>query len=129
ARLGKRTDRYGQLLVLLDSLVDTIHGTEPATLEDVRSQLHWAAGIDTEVLEGLLGWLGDRPVGAMATSKRFGKVLLYDNGKDGKTLRCREIFDDDLGEVAVFRDLDEDQPIVFSGRFDFAFTEESEDGW
>ncbi len=129
ARLGKRADRYGQLLVLLDSLVDTIHGPEPATLEDVRSQLRWAAGVDTEVLEGVLGWLGDQPVGAMATSKRLGKVLLYDYGEDGEMLRCREIFDDDLGEVVVLRDLDEDQPIVFSGRFDFAYTEEPEDGW
>ena len=129
ARRGKRTDRFGQLLLLLDTLVETIHGPEPATLEDVRSQLGWTTGADTKVLEVVLEWLGDKPVGAMATNNRSHKVLLYDHGEDGQTLRCREIFDNDLGEVAELHDLDEDQPIVFSGRFDFAYIDESEDGW
>jgi hypothetical protein len=129
ARQGKRTDRFGQLLLLLDTFVETIHGPEPATLEDVRSQLGWTTGADTEVLEVVLEWLGDKPVGTMATNNRSHKVLLYDHGEDGETLRCREIFDNDLGEVTELHNLDEDQPIVFSGRFDFAYTDESEHGW
>jgi len=129
ARLGKSADRLGQLLLLLDELVETIHGSEPATLEDVHSQLGWTQGADEEVLEAVLGWLGEHPVGAMATSKRLDKVLLYDHGEDGETLRCREIFDDGLGDVVELHDIDEAQPIIFSGRFDFAYTEESEEGW
>ena len=129
ARRGKKSDRLGQLLLLTDDVVETIHGPEPATLEHVHSQLSWVEGADPEVLQAVIDWLGDKPAGAMATSKRLDKVLLYDHGEDGESLRCREIFEDGLGDVVVLRDLDEDQPIVFSGRFDFSFTSEDEDGW
>ena len=64
----------------------------------------------------------------MAISKGMGNVLLYDNGENGTTLRCRRVAGDEVGEIAVLGDLDEDQPIVFSGRFDFAYTDDSEEG-
>lgn len=128
ARSDEQADRLGQLLLLLDELVDTIHGQEPATLEDVHSQLGCTAGVDEEVLDAVLNWLGDHPVGAMAISKGMGNVLLYDNGENGTTLRCRRVAGDEVGEIAVLGDLDEDQPIVFSGRFDFAYTDDSEEG-
>jgi hypothetical protein len=129
ARLGKPSDSLGQLLLLTDDVVETIHGSEPATLEHVHSQLSWVQGAEPEMLKTVISWLGDTPVGAMATSKRLDKVLLYDHGEDGETLRCREIFEDGLGDVILLRDLDKDEPIVFSGRFDFAFTAEDEEGW
>ena len=78
-------------------------------------------------MNSVLAWLSDIPIGAVAYSRSMGRVLLFDHGEDGETLRCREIFDDGLGEPQPLLDLDETKPIVFEGRVDFPF--EKEDDW
>ena len=70
--------------------------------------------------------MGQTPIGAIAHSRSKGKVLLFDYGEDGDTLRCREIFDDGLGEVLPLLDLDEAQPIIFESRLDFPYEEDSD---
>jgi hypothetical protein len=128
-RRGRRAGRHGQLLHLTEELVSTIHGESPATLEDVHSQLGWAGGIDVAVLDAVLEWLGEAPLGAIVHSRSMGEVLLLDHGEDGETLRGREVFDDGLGEVRVIRDIQEDKPIVFSSRIDFAYEDQEEESW
>jgi len=128
-RRGRRASRRGQLLHLVDELVSVIHGETPPTLEDVQSHLGWVSGVDAVVLDSVLAWLGEEPVGAVAHSRSMGRVLLFDRGEDGQTLRCREIYDDGLGEPVPVIDLDESKPIVFEGRVDFPFEEEEADGW
>jgi hypothetical protein len=128
-RRGRRAGRHGQLLHLTEELVSTIHGESPATLEDVHSQLGWAGGIDVAVLDAVLEWLGETPLGAIVHSRSMGEVLLLDYGEDGETLRGREVFDDGLGEVRVIRDIQEDKPIVFSSRIDFAYEDQEEESW
>jgi len=128
-RRGRRAGHQGALLHLIEELVSTVHGEEPATLEDVHSQLGWAGGVDTAVLDAVLAWLGDPPLGAIAQSRSMGDVLLLDHGEDGETLRCREIFEDGLGEATVLHDFQEHKPVVFGSQIDFAYEEPDEDDW
>ncbi len=121
AQRGRKAGRKGQLLHALDALVNTIHGAQPATLSDVYEELGAVSGVESVVMEAIQSWLGEHPIGTIATSKKMGEVLLFDYGEDGTTLRCREIFQDGLGDPKVLHDLDPSEPIHFSGRTDFEF--------
>jgi hypothetical protein len=121
AQRGRKAGRKGQLLHAVDALVNTIHGDQPATLSDVYEELGAISGVESVVMEAIQSWLGEHPIGTIATSKKMGEVLLFDYGEDGTTLRCREIFQDGLGDPTEIRDLDRSEPIHFTGRTDFEF--------
>jgi len=129
AQRGQRTGRKGQLLHAIDQVVETVHGDEPASLDDVHSELATVRGVDSAVMESLVAWLGEVPIGTIAHSKRLGEVLIFDYGQDGDILRCREIFVDDLGEVKVLHDLDPTKPIYFTGRTDFVYDPPEDEEW
>ena len=126
ARRGNRASRKGQLLHLVDELVSVIHREKPPSLDEVQSHLGGVSGVESAVLDSVLDWVGDIPIGAVAHSHSMGRVLLFDHGEDGETLRCREIFDDGLGTPQPLVDRDENKPIVFEGRIDFPFEENHE---
>ena len=129
AQRGRKAGRKGQLLHAIDQVVNTVHADQPATLDDVHSELATVTGVDTAVVEALVLWLGDFPIGTIAQSKRMGDVLLFDHGEEGDVLRCREIFDDGLGEVKVLHDLDPSKPIRFTSRTDFAYDPAEDEEW
>ena len=129
AQRAQKSGRKGQLLHAIDQVVMVVHGDEPASLADVQSELATVRGVDSEVMEALVSWLGEAPIGAIAHSKRMGEVLIFDYGQDGDAVRCREIFVDGLGEVKVLHDLDASKPILFNGRTDFVYEPSDEDEW
>lgn len=129
AQNGQKSGRKGQLLLAIDQIVQTVHGEEPATLDDIHSALATVRGVDSAMMEALVMWLGDVPIGSIAQSKRMGEVLIMDYGQEGDVLRCREIFIDGLGEVKILHDLDASKPICFTGRTDYVYEPSEDEEW
>ena len=113
--------RLQQILHAVETLVQTIHSATPVTLTDVQAAIHATEGVDPEVQEFVLGWLGDTPVGTIVTSESMGDVLLFDHGANGDALRCREIHSSGLSEVKPLDDIDPSAPVRFESRIDFEY--------
>jgi hypothetical protein len=127
ARRGEHAGPKGQLLLALDVIVNTVHGEEIATLDEVFAALGALSALEPEVLQAIDAWLGELPIGAVAHSHGLGEVLLFDWGKDGSTMRCRPVVSGSLGEAQMVEDLDASQPISFSSRMDFEYELPEED--
>lgn len=121
ARRGRKAGRKGQLLHAIDALVGAVHGESPATLDDVHTELSGVTGVESMIIDAIVSWLGDAPIGAIATSKTMGDVLIFDHGEDGDIIRCRELFRDGLGDVKVVHDLDSSKPMRFESQIDFEY--------
>ncbi len=120
-RRGRTGSRKGQILHAVETLVQTIHSATPVTLTDVQSAINATEGVDPEVKEFVLSWLGDTPVGTIVTSGSMGDVLLFDHGAKGDSLRCREIHSSGLSEVKPLDDIDPSAPVRFESRIDFEY--------
>ena len=120
-RRGRKGNRKGQLLHTVETLVQTIHSTDPVTLTDVQAAVNATESVDLDVKEFVLSWLGDAPVGTIVTSESMGDVLLFDHGTKGDALRCREILSSGLSEVKPLDDLDSSAPVRFESRIDFEY--------
>ena len=128
ARQGLESNLRAQTLHILDRLVVSIHSKAPISVDSLKSALRELQGIEPELVEAVLQWVGEQPIGAVGHSQDLGRVLLYDMGDDGKTLRCRPIYDSELGEVVPCPDLDPERPIYFDSRRLFVELVEENEG-
>ena len=73
-RAGQEGGRRAQLLAAVDRLTSAVHGETPTTLAAVRADLESAVGLDPELVSGILGWLGDVPIGTVVRTDAHASV-------------------------------------------------------
>ncbi len=117
-RQGTTGGRRAQLLHAICGMTRAVHGEQVASLSEIKDGMAAAGGIEPELVEALLRWLGDVPVGSVVRTAGHEAVLVFDVDQDGETLRGRPIAYGELGPPEALGEVDHGHPITFASRID-----------